>query len=261
MRQTLSRGVFAVAATSVLSLCGSSALADTQADGNAMNVPGASSGNTVQAPDHEPADPCGDVVAAAAALTPVFGDMCADEPEEASGDHDPDHGEQAPDSHGSGPAGATPDILGLVRSEASADEVRSTAQLVDEESGLDCGALADAVNTLSLVTCAIEDDGYGTEETGGYGHEGYGDGPKPPVSDPPKQTPPPADDKVTPPAEAKPPVVEEAPPADGEDPPTLAETGAGTLLSTAAAGTVLLAGGMVLYRRGQRMMPWLLYTS
>ncbi|WP_306434317.1 chaplin [Streptomyces leeuwenhoekii] len=252
MRQTLSRGVFAVAATSVLSLCGSSALADTQADGSAMNVPGASSGNTVQAPDHAPADPCGDTAHATDVLDTVFGDACADEPEETSADHDPEP-ERDPDSHDSGPGDVVSELLGQAQAVASADEgSRSTVQITDEESGLFCGALADAMSTLSLVTCADEDGGYGDD---GYGDGGYGDGATPPVDHTPKETPPPADDKVTPPAEVKPPAADVEPPADDEDPPSLAETGAGALLSTAAVSTVLLAGGAVLYRRGRRTMP------
>ncbi|AJP02085.1 hypothetical protein TU94_11855 [Streptomyces cyaneogriseus subsp. noncyanogenus] len=240
--------MFAVAATSVLSLCGSSAFADTQADGSAMNVPGASSGDTVQAPDHAPAEPCGDTAHATDVLDPVFGDACADDPEATSADHDQEPGERGPDSHGSGPGDVVSGLLGRAQAEASADEgSRSTVQITDEESGLFCGALADAMSTLSLVTCADED--------GGYGDDGYGHGVTPPVDHTPKETPPPADDKVTPPAEEKPPAAEVEPPADDEDPPSLAETGAGALLSTAAASTVLLAGGAVLYRRGRRTMP------
>lgn len=77
MRQTLSRGVFAAAAaTSVLSLYGSSAFADTQADGVAQNSAGVLSGNTVQAPVEVPVNACGNTVDAAAALNPAFGNSC-----------------------------------------------------------------------------------------------------------------------------------------------------------------------------------------
>ncbi|MEW2295711.1 chaplin [Streptomyces sp. NPDC006743] len=78
MRQTLSRGVFAAAAaTSVLSLYGSAAFADSTADGVSAGSPGLLSGNTVQAPVEVPVNACGNTVDAAAALNPAFGNKCA----------------------------------------------------------------------------------------------------------------------------------------------------------------------------------------
>lgn len=78
VRQTLSRGVFAAAAaTSVLSLYGSPAFADSQADGTAQNSAGVLSGNTIQAPVEVPVNVCGNTVDGAAALNPAFGNKCA----------------------------------------------------------------------------------------------------------------------------------------------------------------------------------------
>lgn len=78
LRQTLTRGVFAAAAaTSALSLYGSPALADSNADAVANGSPGLLSGNSVQAPVEVPVNVCGNTVDAAAALNPAFGNKCS----------------------------------------------------------------------------------------------------------------------------------------------------------------------------------------
>ncbi|MFJ1650131.1 chaplin family protein [Streptomyces sp. NPDC088337] len=78
MRQTLSRGVFAAAAaTSMLTLYGSPALADSHADGAAANSPGVLSGNVLQVPVHVPVNVCGNTVNVVALLNPAFGNRCA----------------------------------------------------------------------------------------------------------------------------------------------------------------------------------------
>ncbi|MFJ2303365.1 chaplin [Streptomyces sp. NPDC087787] len=78
MRQTLSRGVFAAAAaTSMLTMYGSPALADSHADGAAANSPGVLSGNVVQVPVHVPVNVCGNTVNVVALLNPAFGNTCA----------------------------------------------------------------------------------------------------------------------------------------------------------------------------------------
>ncbi|MFF7237242.1 chaplin family protein [Streptomyces collinus] len=78
MRQTLSKGmVVAAAATGMLSLYGSQALADTGAQGAAQHSAGVLSGNTVQVPVDVPVNVCGNSVDAAAALNPAFGNSCA----------------------------------------------------------------------------------------------------------------------------------------------------------------------------------------
>ncbi|MEV6618339.1 chaplin, partial [Streptomyces sp. NPDC051051] len=99
MRQTLSRGmVAAAAATSILSLYGGSALADSHAGGTARNSPGAVSGNGVEVPLTAPANACGDSVDAAA-LNPTFGDSCAN----TSGDEEKDRSHETPSSGGDEP--------------------------------------------------------------------------------------------------------------------------------------------------------------
>ncbi|MFC9280349.1 chaplin [Streptomyces collinus] len=78
MRQTLSKGmVVAAAATGMLSLYGSQALADTGAQGAAQHSAGVLSGNTVQVPVNVPVNVCGNSVDAVAALNPAFGNSCA----------------------------------------------------------------------------------------------------------------------------------------------------------------------------------------
>jgi len=67
----------AAAATSVLSLYGSQAFADSQADGEATNSAGLLSGNTIQAPIEVPVNVCGNTVDVAGALNPAFGNKCA----------------------------------------------------------------------------------------------------------------------------------------------------------------------------------------
>ena len=69
--------VAAAAATSILSLCGSSALADTSAEGNAKESPGVLAGNKISAPIEVPVNVCGNTVDAASALNPSFGNDCA----------------------------------------------------------------------------------------------------------------------------------------------------------------------------------------
>ncbi|WP_305129630.1 chaplin, partial [Streptomyces parvulus] len=71
--------VAAAAATGILSLCGSPALADSHADGAAKNSPGAASGNAVQAPVDVPVNACGNTVDVIAALNPAFGNECENE--------------------------------------------------------------------------------------------------------------------------------------------------------------------------------------
>ncbi|WP_239146181.1 chaplin family protein [Streptomyces sp. SID10815] len=83
LRQTLSRGVFAAAAaaTGILSLSGTSAFADSTANGTSSDSPGVLSGNTVQAPVEVEANVCGNTVNGVAALNSSFGNTCENGPE------------------------------------------------------------------------------------------------------------------------------------------------------------------------------------
>jgi hypothetical protein len=78
LRQTLSRGVFAAAAaTGILSLSCSAALADSNAAGVTSDSPGVASGNNAQAPLDLPVNLCGNTANAVAALNGAFGNTCA----------------------------------------------------------------------------------------------------------------------------------------------------------------------------------------
>ncbi|MFF9405735.1 chaplin [Streptomyces anandii] len=116
LRQTLTRGVFAAAAaTSVLSLYGSPALADSNADGIAKGSPGLLSGNSVQAPVEVPVNVCGNTVDGAAALNPAFGNKCANVSEKKTEQpsQPPSYGDEctgygSEDDHGYGDDCSTP---------------------------------------------------------------------------------------------------------------------------------------------------------
>ncbi|MFG3011164.1 chaplin, partial [Streptomyces cinerochromogenes] len=78
MRQTLSRGVLAAAAASgILSLSCSSALADSHAVGGAQDSPGVLAGNNVQVPVEVPVNVCGNTVNGVALLNSATGNACA----------------------------------------------------------------------------------------------------------------------------------------------------------------------------------------
>ncbi|MEY7981107.1 chaplin, partial [Streptomyces pilosus] len=83
MRQTLSRGVFAAAAaaTGILSLYGTPALADSFAGGGAEDSPGVLSGNNVQAPVHVPVNACGNTVTAVGAFNEASDNTCVNSSE------------------------------------------------------------------------------------------------------------------------------------------------------------------------------------
>ncbi|MGW5864463.1 chaplin [Streptomyces sp. NPDC055239] len=78
MRQAIGKGMLATAAaaTSILSLSGSTAFA---VDGNAVAAgsPGILSGNSVQAPVEVPLNACGNSADAVGAVNPAFGNNCA----------------------------------------------------------------------------------------------------------------------------------------------------------------------------------------
>ncbi|MDH6215826.1 chaplin family protein [Streptomyces pseudovenezuelae] len=96
MRQTLSKGmVAAAAATSILSLCGGPALADTHTGGAAKDSPGVLSGNSVEAPLDVPVNACGNSVDVVAALNPAFGNSCAEGQDTHGRSHGRHHGHDA----------------------------------------------------------------------------------------------------------------------------------------------------------------------
>ncbi len=114
--------VAAAAATGILSLCGSPALADSHADGAAKNSPGVASGNAVQVPVDVPVNACGNTVDVVAALNPAFGNECENSSDEQTGGsvkHGAPHGDDGTDPGGGYGGGDGEDVR--VPSGASAD--------------------------------------------------------------------------------------------------------------------------------------------
>ncbi|MEU9635380.1 LAXTG-anchored chaplin ChpA [Streptomyces tendae] len=257
MRQTLSRGmVAAAAATGILSLCGSPALADSHADGAATNSPGAVSGNALQIPVDVPVNACGNTVDVVAALNPAFGNECentSDEQTDGNG-HGGGYGEDtssSTSSSSSSSGGSHAD--GTTVGSPGVGSGNSTQVPVDVPVNL-CGNTVDVIAALNPVfgnKCENE-----SEEPPGYGEEeppppttppGYGEEEPPP---PTHEEPPPSGEEEPPPPSEK----EHTPPApQTEQPPVLAETGSEGTLGAAAAGAVLIAGGAILYRRGRAL--------
>lgn len=102
----------AAAATSILSLCSSTALADSTADGGAVGSPGVVSGNEIQIPVTVPVNACGNSVDAAAALNPAFGNSCAHTSHQDHGDRHADddtHSESRGGKHGGSHGGSHSD--------------------------------------------------------------------------------------------------------------------------------------------------------
>ncbi|MFD5240097.1 LAXTG-anchored chaplin ChpA [Streptomyces tendae] len=262
MRQTLSRGmVAAAAATGILSLCGSPALADSHADGAATNSPGAVSGNALQIPVDVPVNACGNTVDVVAALNPAFGNECentSDEKTDGNG-HGGGYGEDTSSSSSSSASSSTSSSGGSHADGATVGSPgvgsgNNTQVPVDVPVNL-CGNTVDVIAALNPVfgnKCENE-----AEEPPGYGEEeppppttppGYGEEEPPPPTH--EEPPPPSGEEEPPPPSEE----EHTPPApQTEQPPVLAETGSEGTLGAAAAGAVLIAGGAILYRRGRAL--------
>ncbi|MFE9333547.1 chaplin [Streptomyces sp. NPDC006925] len=72
--------IAAAAVTSGLVLAGAGmAVADSGAQGAAVNSPGVVSGNTVQAPVHVPVNACGNTISVIGLLNPAFGNTCVNQ--------------------------------------------------------------------------------------------------------------------------------------------------------------------------------------
>ncbi len=262
--------VVAAAATGMLSLYGSQALADTGAQGAAQHSAGVLSGNTVQVPVNVPVNVCGNSVDAAAALNPAFGNSCANESaptndggvRHGSPQGGSDTSEHSPGSHTVLPGGH-PDVPGLP----------------GERGGLPGGPAGDHTlpSTQGGTDHTKPSPRHGGDHTqapsyGGGSHTaspGYGGDDHttpPPYGGYGKPTPPSyGDDHTTPPPygghdhPTPPPYGGEdwTPPHHGShhpgQPPSLAHTGAdsGTLFAASAASAALIAGGTILYRRGR----------
>ncbi|MFC8421581.1 chaplin [Streptomyces sp. NPDC057236] len=114
MRQTLSRGVFvaAAAATGILSLYGTPALADSSATGKAEDSSGALAGNNVQAPVHAPVNACGNGVSVIGAFNEASDNTCVNgsHTSEKDGSHGDSHGDSHGGAHAVGAAENSPGL-------------------------------------------------------------------------------------------------------------------------------------------------------
>ncbi|WP_405558275.1 chaplin [Streptomyces canus] len=196
-------------------------MADSQANGSAVDSPGVVSGNDVQVPVEAPLNLCGNTVDVVAALDPAFGNDCAARGE--GGEDDSAYG--SGHDHDEDADGGTEGSPGV----GSGNDVRVPVEVPLNVCG-DSVGLATVLDPAFGNACA--------EDTA----DGYGDTPAttPPSTPPPggKSTPPPADS-------------DQVPPNTGDDQPALAETGSEALLGTSAASAALIAAGAVLYRRSR----------
>ncbi|MFI2374275.1 chaplin [Streptomyces sp. NPDC018964] len=172
MRQTLSRGVFvaAAAATGILSLYGTPALADSYAVGAAEDSPGVLSGNNVQAPVHGPVNKCGNSVNVAGAFNEAADNTCVNG-SSASGHGK--HGDSAGGAYAVGGAKGSPGVL-------SGNNVQAPVQGPVNV----CGNSADVVgagNWTAGNTCVNGSHGHAekstdsTKEESAYGDPSHGD--------------------------------------------------------------------------------------
>ncbi|WP_329571758.1 chaplin [Streptomyces sp. NBC_01361] len=278
MRQALNLGmVAAAAATSILSLPGSSAFAASGADGQAAGSPGILSGNTVQAPLDIPVNACGNTVDIVAALNPTFGNSCenrgSSKPSSVRGGGSDravggashgtgDDGYGGGDGMSEGGAHAESDAHGspgILSGNSVQAPVHAPVNV--------CGNSGNVVGAANPATGNHCSSGVATPEE-------ISEVPPPPVRavEPPAPVQPPT--TVQPPAPVQPPTTVQ-PPATVQPPTTqrltppdvtapvphahvtgghtqLAETGTDQdLLAAAAASAGLLIGGGILYRRGR----------
>ncbi|WP_030044192.1 chaplin, partial [Streptomyces resistomycificus] len=192
--------VAAAAATSILSLCGSSALADVDGNGTAKDSPGVLSGNSVQAPVEVPVNVCGNSVDVAAGLNPTFGNSCAN----GSGSHK--SGSRAADH------GDHDDLPGFSDSWSYGSAMGSQVLGAGDRAPAHGPAGKADDHEYGDHEYGDDGDGYGEDSGGGYGEDsgggygedsgdGYGDGhedeggygdtpPTKPPTTPPHTTPP-----------------------------------------------------------------------
>ncbi|MEU9591168.1 chaplin [Streptomyces sp. NPDC048219] len=291
MRQTLSRGVFAAAAaTGILSLSGTPALADSIAVGATDEASGLLSGNNVQAPIDVPVNVCGNTVGVLAAFNDAYGNACGNV----------SHAGRSGSAAGARAVGSTEEASGI----ASGNNVQAPIHVPVNVCGNTVDALA-AFNDAHDNTCgnvshggskATSSDSRSGDGARAVGHteDSYGiasgNNIQAPLhvplnvcgntvdvlallndtygnscenasygSEPGYGT-----EEVTPPAPETPPTstptappvrTVDAPPSVGvEEPgdtPHLAETGSAGMLTASVAGAALLGGGAMLYRRGR----------
>ncbi|MEU2900630.1 chaplin [Streptomyces sp. NPDC001273] len=150
MRQNLSRGVFAAAAaaTGILSLYGTPALADSFAAGGAEDSPGVLSGNNVQAPVHVPVNACGNTVTAVGAMNEAYDNTCVNS---SGGSHGGKHGDAAGGAQAVGGTEGSPGV-------GSGNNVQAPVHVPVNACGNSVNGAA-ALNGATDNTCANISDG------------------------------------------------------------------------------------------------------
>jgi len=212
--------VAAAAATGILSLCGSPVFADSQADGTSAGSPGVASGNTVQVPVNIPVNVCGNTVNVAAALNPAFGNACANGPE----------AQAAPVQQAPSVPAQTPSV---------------PAQ-TPRDSGSSCTHCPSGPGTDHTGVGVSHTPGQGTNQTGtGQDHPAQPSIPQQQPNTPEIGVPGIGVPGVGVPGINSPSTQTHAAPA------ALAETGSEGLLAASAVSVAMLAGGLILYRRGR----------
>ncbi|MFF7179516.1 chaplin family protein [Streptomyces sp. NPDC008121] len=74
----IAKAAAVLAGTGAVALSGAGmAVADSGAQGAALNSPGVASGNVVQVPVHIPVNLCGNTVTVIGLINPAFGNQCA----------------------------------------------------------------------------------------------------------------------------------------------------------------------------------------
>lgn len=278
--------VAAAAATSILSLYGSQAFADSNANGVAADSPGVLSGNSVAAPVDVPVNVCGNSANLVAGLNPAFGNSCATptgkhrRPDtsghEAPTGHASDHGDGSKHGDGSGNHGAGHHGGGHhdsghhgsghhgggsgVHGETHGSPGVGAGNNVAAPVGVLVNACGNSINVVGLLNpafgnkCAHHDGprAHGDAETPPAGH------PSTPPAQPPTDAAPPSAPPTAVPSTTVPPtkgprvttLPSTARSAENSR-PQLAHTGSDGMLAASAAGVGLLLGGAVLYRRNR----------
>lgn len=275
--------VAAAAATGILSLYNTSALADSSAKGAAEGSPGVLSGNTVQVPVHIPINVCGNTVEVVGVGNAAFGNSCANKSTSRKSEDASRHGAAGRDAgkEARGPEGsAASEAHGSSGTRGSSEE-RGTSGAHESSGasahgvakgspGLGSGNLVQVPVDVPVNVCgntvdvvAVLNHTFGNKCVNDGPEKGhanppadYPDYPDTPESPDAPDTPkapdkprhqPPGTSRVVPPA--KPPTTAVGKPS--VTPPAMAQTGTEGVLAASAASAVLIAGGALLYRRSR----------
>lgn len=138
----------AAAATGILSLYGTPALADSFAAGGAEDSPGVLSGNNVQAPVHVPVNACGNTVTAVGAMNEAYDNTCVNS---SGGSHGGKHGDAAGGAQAVGGTEGSPGV-------GSGNNVQAPVHVPVNACGNSVNGAA-ALNGATDNTCANISDG------------------------------------------------------------------------------------------------------